>query len=872
MLCLLFATGMTTAALAQQTPIFTPGNLVVTVEGCGDSTGGACATVANGTGNGTGNSSNGGYGDNEAAPFTLFQYSVNGVTSATFVNSLVLPQAPSGANLPVSGEYGSSSEGMVQLDGTGRYLTVMGYGIDAASFDNAYHPANPPGNYASCGPGVTDDPYGAAPSGALAQSGSLMTTPAQCYTPIPRVIALIDPYGNINSSTAIYNVFNTNNPRSVYTVDGSTSAYVSGQGTGCDSTGGVFYISSLFATTTSPTAITGNDASGGNNGCPNVSSSQTLSQDTRDVQVYNGTLYISVDSTEGKSFNRSFIGTLGATPVTGLYVPPASDPYATGPTMLTGFGNSGGTGRVKLNTAETNGINANNQYINLSPENYFFASPTVLYVTDSGTPKNTSAENEAPAAYTTCGAGGLQKWVNESGTWTWVYTLYKGLNLVKNANSDSTFTCSTNTSGTTGMLGLAGKVVGGVAYLYATNYNISDLDPTYLYGISDTVSATSNSGTTFTQLAAAPQDSNFKGVSFAPSLPNGSATITSSPSGLTVSTSGTGCAPGTYVTPVTLIWTPGYPCILSAVSPQTVSGTQYVFSQWQDGTTVTTDNVIAPTTSAIYNAAFKTVPTVTWPSATAIIYGQTLASSTLSGGSASVAGMFAFTAPTTAPAAGPYTASVIFTPTDTAQYATVTSTISVTVNKAPLTVTANNTSMPVGGPLPAFTVSYSGFENGDTASSLSGSPSLSTTATTFSVAGIYPISVTQGTLSDTNYAFTFVNGTLSVVQAPAVSLLTTSTVTGSASGGYIATIAVKNTGTGTVTGITLTSATLGPASGTPVPQTLGGTGTLAAGASASFMVSFPGSAGANGAGVAERYSGTWTGGSFSGSIRSVTLP
>ena len=106
------------SAFAQQSPFFTPGNLVVSVEGCGVN-GGTCTSVPNGTGNGTGNSSNTGYGDNQAAPLTLFQYSVNGVTSVSFVNSLVLPQTGSGANLPVSGEYGSSSEGSIQLSGPG---------------------------------------------------------------------------------------------------------------------------------------------------------------------------------------------------------------------------------------------------------------------------------------------------------------------------------------------------------------------------------------------------------------------------------------------------------------------------------------------------------------------------------------------------------------------------------------------------------------------------------------------------------------------------------------------------------------------------------------------------------------------------------
>jgi hypothetical protein len=59
-------------------------------------------------------------------------------------------------------------------------------------------------------------------------------------------------------------------------------------------------------------------------------------------------------------------------------------------------------------------------------------------------------------------------------------------------------------------------VIGNQVELYATNFTLADLDPTFLYGITDTLSATSGIGESFTELAAAPADSNFKGVSFAP--------------------------------------------------------------------------------------------------------------------------------------------------------------------------------------------------------------------------------------------------------------------------------------------------------------------------------------------------------------------
>jgi uncharacterized membrane protein len=190
------------------------------------------------------------------------------------------------------------------------------------------------------------------------------------------------------------------------------------------------------------------------------------------------------------------------------------------------------------------------------------------------------------------------------------------------------------------------------------------------------------------------------------------------------------------------------------------------------------------------------------------------------------------------------------------------------VNPATVTVMANNASRAVGAANPTFTASYSGFVNGDTAATvLSGSPVLSTTATTSSPAGTYPITVAAGTLTASgNYLINYVNGTLSVIQAPTVVLTTTATLAGSAAAGYTATVTVKNTGTGPATNLTLTVATLGTANGTPLPQTWG---TIAAGGSGTFTVHFPGSAGANGAGVVEKYSGTSTEASFTSSIRAV---
>jgi len=66
------------------------------------------------------------------------------------------------------------------------------------------------------------------------------------------------------------------------------------------------------------------------------------------------------------------------------------------------------------------------------------------------------------------------------------------------------------------------------------------------------------------------------------------------------------------------------------------------------------------------------------PTATTIAYGQALSSSGLSGGAASVQGTFTWTSPSTAPTVGISSQSVTFTPTDSANYETVTTLVSVT--------------------------------------------------------------------------------------------------------------------------------------------------------------------------------------------------
>jgi hypothetical protein len=90
-------------------------------------------------------------------------------------------------------------------------------------------------------------------------------------------------------------------------------------------------------------------------------------------------------------------------------------------------------------------------------------------------------------------------------------------------------------------------------------------------------------------------------------------------------------------------------------------------------------------------------------------------------------------------------------------------TATLTITKVTLAVTANNLSMVKGQAVPTLTYTVAGLVNGDTSKVYSGVPALSTTATSKSAAGKYPITIKVGTLTvDGNYSFSFVNGTLTV--------------------------------------------------------------------------------------------------------------
>lgn len=93
-----------------------------------------------------------------------------------------------------------------------------------------------------------------------------------------------------------------------------------------------------------------------------------------------------------------------------------------------------------------------------------------------------------------------------------------------------------------------------------------------------------------------------------------------------------------------------------------------------------------------------------------------------------------------------------------------------TINKAALTITGKDDQVLQGTAIPALSVLYSGFVNGDTEASLTTLPTVTTTATSASPAGQYDI-IASGAASP-NYNITYVKGILTITPSQQAQTIT----------------------------------------------------------------------------------------------------
>ena len=177
------------------------------------------------------------------------------------------------------------------------------------------------------------------------------------------------------------------------------------------------------------------------------------------------------------------------------------------------------------------------------------------------------------------------------------------------------------------------------------------------------------------------------------------------------------------------------------------------------------------TSSAVSVTITRATPTVTWTPPGSLVYTGKPIGSSLYTASSTTPGYFVYTAtPSAGPAftlysittlpAGSYKLTATLTPTDYTDYTTGSTSVTLLVAPAPLTVVPQNLSRAYGAANPALPGSVTGALNADTFV-VTGA----TTATTSSSVGAYPITYTVSGNNLGNYAVTQATGTLTVTRA-----------------------------------------------------------------------------------------------------------
>ncbi|MEO6923958.1 MAG: Ig-like domain repeat protein, partial [Bryocella sp.] len=241
---------------------------------------------------------------------------------------------------------------------------------------------------------------------------------------------------------------------------------------------------------------------------------------------------------------------------------------------------------------------------------------------------------------------------------------------------------------------------------------------------------------------------------------------------------------------------PGIFTYTPALSTVLAAGTQTLSVSFTP-TDATDYNTVTATVSLTVT---KVVPVIAWPTPASITYGTALSATqlnaTASYNATAVPGSFTYTPALSAvPAAGTQTLSVSFTPTDAANYNTVTATVSLIVAKATLNLTANSAPRLYGVANAAFTGSQSGSVNGDTFTE-----SFTTTATQSSNVGTYAIVPSATGTNLSNYTVTATNGTLTITQAADTAGLSASNSSLAAGQTLSLTTQVSSSAAGTPTG------------------------------------------------------------------------
>ena len=241
---------------------------------------------------------------------------------------------------------------------------------------------------------------------------------------------------------------------------------------------------------------------------------------------------------------------------------------------------------------------------------------------------------------------------------------------------------------------------------------------------------------------------------------------------------------------------PGATAGFSTFVPQTNDVRNSVNYTWAN--TVATDGKIT-----VASVVSRVLLLQTAPTASAIVFGQALSNSVVSGGSvtnsagAAVAGAFAFTTPTNRPNTGTASQSVTFTPTDLVNYNPTIFSISVTVNpQTPVLKTAPTASTITNGqPLSASILTGGVVTNAFNTNVIAGTFAFTTPSATPGV-GAAPQSVTFTPTDTADFNSFTLNVNVTVVAASSGITALQFTAAPVVSGTNL-TISLTNTGAGT---------------------------------------------------------------------------
>jgi hypothetical protein len=556
------------AACAQSapSPVFTPGNLVVSrsvyygnsgTVTVGQPLPGGGTAVANGTYPYVFNneSQDGSFG--VTSPFLIDQMSLTGA----ILNTIEVPNNLTGAtgsqdHLVTS--FPSKSEQGLHLSTDGKYVTFIDYVAQANALDISN--SNTPAANDSTNP-VTNSIATYRAVGIVDASGNFSFTETNAYsgnngraaiyvdTPVTDGTTTSGPN---NFFLTVGNAGNGSNPEPKQVVEGAglqlivpVTAAEASQTPGNPTPVGSFNVSQVLPVSASNPDKVGKD------------------DNFRGITVYNGVVYVTKGS-GGNGINTVyFLDTTGtacprssATPGVGLPVPNA--PFPTPATALalqasytsaTGLANNmcvlAGFPTIVNKTAPAS---AQLMY----PFGLWFANPTTLYVADEGDGKNTysSAQNlytDAAGQTTPANTGGLQKWIFNATTKTWqlAYTLKNGLNLgvpysvptptsgpysgiayPVGLNSATGLPWAPSTDGLRQLTGVVGgnRFTGPEAVIYAVSSTVSGgtdtgADPNKIYVITDKINNTSAAVAAqeqFTEFRDAVSAEVLRGISFTP--------------------------------------------------------------------------------------------------------------------------------------------------------------------------------------------------------------------------------------------------------------------------------------------------------------------------------------------------------------------